>query len=58
MMTLAERLTVLVRTRPILAVVGWRNECSKIESSRADLDEFESRLSLSPVRVLALGPNQ
>lgn len=30
----------------------------KIESSRADLDEFESRLSLSPVRVLALDPNQ
>lgn len=30
----------------------------KIESSRADLDGFESRRSLSPVRVLALGPNQ
>lgn len=30
----------------------------KIESIRADLDEFESQLSLSPVRVLALGPNQ
>lgn len=29
----------------------------KIESRRADLDEFESRLSLSLVRVLALGPN-
>lgn len=27
-----------------------------IKSCRDDLDEFEARLSLSPVRILALGP--